>query len=158
MRYHHLADTSVEVSEICLGTMTFGEQNTEAEGRILMDMAVDYGVNFFDTAEMYPIPPRSATYARTENIIGNWLTKKGNRDRIVLASKVIGQADDWLPHIRGGHTRLNKENIIPGRYVKVCLSAETTLQRPPCKDHLSETTLHRPPCSPGSDSVLAKGL
>lgn len=112
MRYNQLADTGIEVSEICMGTMTYGEQNTESEGHLLMDMALDYGVNFFDTAEMYSIPAKAETYGRTEEIIGSWLNKKGNRDRIVLATKVIGQADDWLPHIRQGHSRLNKVNIV----------------------------------------------
>lgn len=111
MRYNQLADTGIEVSEICMGTMTYGEQNTEAEGHLLMDMVVDYGVNFFDTAEMYSIPARAETYGRTEEIIGSWLHKKRNRDQIILATKVIGRADDWLPHIRGGHSRLNKKNI-----------------------------------------------
>lgn len=111
MRYNQLADTGIEVSEICMGTMTYGEQNMEAEGHLLMDLALDSGVNFFDTAEMYSIPARAETYGRTEEIIGSWIGKKKNRDRIVLASKVIGQADEWLPHIREGHSRLNKKNI-----------------------------------------------
>ncbi|MGR9074345.1 MAG: aldo/keto reductase, partial [Gammaproteobacteria bacterium] len=69
------------------------------------------GVNFIDTAEMYSIPPRAETYGSTETIIGNWLKKTGKRDRIVLATKVVGKADDWLPHIRGGKARLDKKNI-----------------------------------------------
>ena len=110
MRYRQLGNSQLEVSEICLGTMTFGQQNTEAEGHAQLDMALDYGVNFIDTAEMYSIPPRKETYGATEKIIGRWLKRKGNRDRIILASKVVGQAD-WLPHIRNGQACLNRSNI-----------------------------------------------
>jgi aryl-alcohol dehydrogenase-like predicted oxidoreductase len=110
MRYKKLGSSGLEVSEICLGTMTFGEQNTEADAQAQLDMAVEYGVNFIDTAEMYPIPPRSETYTKTEQIIGNWLQKTGNREQIILASKVIGQAD-WMPHVRGGRACLDKKNI-----------------------------------------------
>ncbi len=110
MRYKRLGRSDLEVSEICLGTMTFGEQNTEAEAHAQLDMAVEYGVNFIDTAEMYPIPPRSETYTKTEQIIGNWLQKTGKREQIILASKVIGQAD-WMPHVRGGKACLDRENI-----------------------------------------------
>ena len=91
--------------------MTFGEQNSEAEGHSQLDMALDYGVNFIDTAEMYSIPPRAETYGSTETIIGNWLQKTGKRAKVVLASKVIGKADDWMPYVRGGHARLNRSNI-----------------------------------------------
>ncbi|WP_031433387.1 NADP(H)-dependent aldo-keto reductase [Methylomarinum vadi] len=110
MRYRQLGDSQLEVSEICLGTMTFGQQNSEAEGHAQLDRALDYGVNFIDTAEMYSIPPRNETYGATERIIGNWLAKSGKRDRIILASKVVGQAD-WLPHIRDGKACLNRANI-----------------------------------------------
>lgn len=110
MRYRQLGDSQLEVSEICLGTMTFGQQNSEVEGHAQIDMALDYGVNFIDTAEMYSIPPRSETYGATERIIGNWVAKSGKRDRIILASKVVGQAD-WLPHVRNGQACLNRVNI-----------------------------------------------
>jgi aryl-alcohol dehydrogenase-like predicted oxidoreductase len=110
MHYRQLGTSNLNVSEICLGTMTFGEQNTEAEGHAQLDMALDYGVNFIDTAEMYSIPPRAETYGKTEKIIGNWLKKTGKRDKVILASKVIGQAD-WMPHIRKGQAKLDRKNI-----------------------------------------------
>ena len=110
MRYRQLGTSKLTVSEICLGTMTFGEQNTEAEGHSQLDMAVDYGVNFIDTAEMYPIPPGAETYGKTEEIIGRWLKKTGKRDQVILASKVIGQAD-WMPHVRNAEASLDRKNI-----------------------------------------------
>jgi aryl-alcohol dehydrogenase-like predicted oxidoreductase len=110
MRYRKLGQSELTVSEICLGTMTFGEQNTETEGHAQLELALDYGVNFIDTAEMYSIPPRAETYGKTEEIIGSWLKKTGKRDQVILASKVIGQAD-WMPHVRNGQACLNRENI-----------------------------------------------
>ena len=110
MRYKKLGSSDLNVSEICLGTMTFGEQNTEAEAYAQLDMALDYGVNFIDTAEMYSIPPRKETYGKTEEYIGNWLQKTGKRDQLILASKVIGQAD-WMPHVREGKACLDRKNI-----------------------------------------------
>jgi aryl-alcohol dehydrogenase-like predicted oxidoreductase len=92
MEYTNLPHTDIEVSKICLGTMTWGNQNTEAEAHQQMDFAVDKGVNFFDTAELYPIPPHPDRHSLTEKIIGNWFKKNGNRDKIVLASKVAGKA------------------------------------------------------------------
>lgn len=100
MRYKKLGRTDIDVSLICLGTMTWGEQNTEAEGHEQMDYALDQGVNFFDTAELYAIPPRAETYGRTEEIIGTWFAKTGNRDKVILASKVAGLGLEW---IRDGH-------------------------------------------------------
>ena len=90
MKYTTLPNTDIKVSKICLGTMTFGQQNTEAEGHSQMDYALDYGVNFFDTAEMYSVPGRAETYGSTEKIIGSWLKKTGKREEIVLASKIAG--------------------------------------------------------------------
>lgn len=90
MKYTTLPNTNIKVSKICLGTMTFGQQNTEAEGHAQMDYALERGVNFFDTAEMYSIPSRQETYGSTEKIIGSWLKKTGKRDKIVLASKIAG--------------------------------------------------------------------
>ena len=90
MKYTSLPNTDIKVSKICLGTMTFGEQNSEAEGHAQMDYALEKGVNFFDTAEMYSIPSNPKTYGSTEKIIGNWFQKTGNRDKIVLASKIAG--------------------------------------------------------------------
>jgi aryl-alcohol dehydrogenase-like predicted oxidoreductase len=111
MRYRKLANTELEVSVICLGTMTWGEQNTRAEAFEQMDYAFARGVNFFDTAELYPIPPRAATYGQTEVIIGEWLKRTGNRDRIVLASKIAGPGEGWIDHIRKGRTRFNRANL-----------------------------------------------
>lgn len=90
MEYSLLGRSNQQVSKICLGTMTFGEQNTEAEGHLQLDYAVSEGVNFIDTAEMYPIPANKETYGRTEEIIGSWLKSRGNRDKLVIASKIIG--------------------------------------------------------------------
>lgn len=90
MKYCKLPTTDIEVSKICLGTMTFGEQNTEAEGHEQMDYALAQGVNFFDTAEMYAVPPKEETYGATEKILGTWFKKTGNRDKVVLASKIAG--------------------------------------------------------------------
>jgi aryl-alcohol dehydrogenase-like predicted oxidoreductase len=90
MKYTTLPNTDVKVSKICLGTMTFGQQNTEADGHAQMDYALDHGVNFFDTAEMYSVPARQETYGSTEKIIGTWFKKTGKREEIVLASKIAG--------------------------------------------------------------------
>jgi len=111
MQYRQLGTTDIEVSAICLGTMTFGEQNREAEGHAQLDRAMDAGVNFIDTAEMYPVPPRAETQGRTEQTIGNWLASRGRRDDIILATKVAGPGGDWLPYIRGGNNRLDRANI-----------------------------------------------
>ena len=110
MQYKKLGNTDLKVSLICLGTMTWGEQNNQAEAFAQMDMAVDAGINFFDTAEMYPVPPKEETYTATETIIGQWLNKHHNRDKIILASKVASRSD-WLPYIRDGKICLNKKNI-----------------------------------------------
>lgn len=111
MRYNTLGHSDLSVSEICLGTMTFGEQNTEAEGHAQLDYALEQGVNFIDTAELYAIPPKAETYGETERIIGTWLKARGRRDDVVLASKMAGPGPDWIPHIRGGHSRFNAEQI-----------------------------------------------
>ena len=111
MQYRKLGSTDIDVSVICLGTMTWGEQNSQAEAFAQMDYALEQGVNFFDTAELYSIPPRAATYGRTEEIIGHWLAQRGTRERIVLASKIAGPGEDWLPHIRAGKTRFNRDHI-----------------------------------------------
>ena len=106
-----LGRTGLEVTSICLGTMTWGQQNTEAEGHAQLDYAAERGVNFIDTAEMYSIPPRAETQGSTERIIGTWLKARGGRDRIVLASKVAGRTgNDWLRPDRTG-ARLDEVNI-----------------------------------------------
>ena len=90
MRYRKLGKTDVNVSVICLGTMTYGQQNTEAEGHEQLDYAISKGINFIDTAEMYSVPGRPETQGSTEKIIGSWLHKTGNRSKIILATKVTG--------------------------------------------------------------------
>ena len=111
MRYNPLGNTEIKVSTICLGTMTFGEQNTEQEGHQQLDYALSQGVNFVDTAELYAIPPREETYGATERIIGSWLAKRQRRDDVIIASKIAGPGPDWIPHIRGGLSRFNAEHI-----------------------------------------------
>lgn len=97
MKYNTLGNSDIKVSEICLGTMTWGEQNTEAEAFEQMDFALEQGVNFFDTAEMYPASPISAeTWGNTESIIGNWFKQSGKRDQVVLATKVSGAGLQWV--------------------------------------------------------------
>ncbi len=110
MEYRELGKTDTEVSAICLGTMTFGKQNSEAEAHQQLDMAVAAGVNFIDTAEMYPVPPEAETFTLTERYIGNWLHKRGNRERLVIATKVAGRGD-WLPWLRDGHNCFDRANI-----------------------------------------------
>jgi aryl-alcohol dehydrogenase-like predicted oxidoreductase len=122
MQYRKLGQTDLSVSEICLGTMTWGQQNTQAQASEQMDYALDHGVNFFDTAEMYPVPPRPETQGRTEEYIGNWLAQGGKRDKIILASKVTGRssAKGGVGHVRNG-PRLSREHIHS--------AIETSLQR-----------------------------
>jgi aryl-alcohol dehydrogenase-like predicted oxidoreductase len=111
MEYRTLGNTDIQVSVICLGSMTWGEQNSRQQAFEQMDYALSRGVNFFDTAEMYAIPPRADSYGRTEEIIGEWFKARGNRDQVVLASKIAGPGEDWLPHIRQGRTRFNRQHI-----------------------------------------------
>jgi aryl-alcohol dehydrogenase-like predicted oxidoreductase len=111
MQYRKLGTTGIEVSSICLGSMTWGEQNTQAEAFEQLDYALSMGVNFIDTAELYSIPPKPQTYGRTEEIIGNWLRRTGNRDRIILASKIAGPGPGWVDHIRNGRTRFNRNQL-----------------------------------------------
>ena len=110
MELRPLGRSDIRVSALCLGTMTFGEQNTEADAHAQLDRALAAGINFIDTAEMYPVPPRGETVGRTESYIGTWLKSRGCRDRVVLATKVAGPGS-WLPHIRGGKGRLDRANI-----------------------------------------------
>lgn len=111
MNYKPLGHSDINVSTICLGTMTFGEQNTEVEGHQQLDYAIEQGVNFIDTAELYAIPPKAETYGRTEEIIGQWLSKRSVRDDIVLATKIAGAGADFVGHIREGKTRFNADHI-----------------------------------------------
>ncbi|MCH2040078.1 MAG: NADP(H)-dependent aldo-keto reductase [Saccharospirillaceae bacterium] len=109
MQTRPLGNTELQVSKICLGTMTWGEQNTEAQAHEQMDFALSQGINFFDVAEMYPVPPRPETQGSTERYIGSWFKKTGNRNNVILATKVAGPAD-WLGHIRGG-PQLTRDHI-----------------------------------------------
>jgi aryl-alcohol dehydrogenase-like predicted oxidoreductase len=111
MRYSQLGRTGLSVSRVCLGTMTFGEQNTEAEAHAQLDLAVERGVNFIDAAEMYPVPPRPETQGRTEAYIGSWLKARGGRDGLVIATKVAGPSRHGTSHIRPGKVRLDRANI-----------------------------------------------
>ena len=111
MHYRPLGRTGLDVSRICLGTMTWGQQNTEAEGHAQMDYALEKGINFFDTAELYPIPPRAETQGATERIIGSWLKSRGTRDKVVLASKVIGRSDNTWFRDDGSKGELSRAQI-----------------------------------------------
>ena len=113
MKYTHLPNTDIKVSKICLGSMTWGEQNTEAEGHAQLDYAISQGVNFIDTAELYSVPnARAETYGSTERIIGSWLKKTGKRDQVVIASKIAGPAE-FTKHIRtGGFVKYELEDAV----------------------------------------------
>ena len=108
MKFKKLGNTDLDVSLICLGTMTWGEQNTQEEGFEQMDYAVEKNINFFDTAELYAIPPKEKTYGKTEEIIGNWFIKRKNRKKIILASKIAGPGLSW---IRGGGSQYSEKGI-----------------------------------------------
>ena len=108
MKFKKLGNTDLDVSLICLGTMTWGTQNSEKEAFEQMDYSVDQGVNFFDTAELYSVPPNAESYGKTEIMIGNWFEKRKNRKKIILASKVAGPGCDW---IRNGENSFNEKNL-----------------------------------------------
>ena len=108
MKFKKLGTTELDVSLICLGTMTWGTQNTEKDAFEQMDYSLDQGVNFFDTAELYSVPPNSDSYGKTEVIIGNWFEKRKNREKIILASKIAGPGCNW---IRGGRNSFDEKTI-----------------------------------------------
>ncbi|OUX53144.1 MAG: aldo/keto reductase [Pelagibacteraceae bacterium TMED287] len=108
MKFKKLGNTDLDVSLICLGTMTWGTQNTEKEAFEQMDYATKQGINFFDTAELYSVPPTKDSYGKTEIMIGNWFEKRKNREKIILASKVAGPGLDW---IRGGGNNFSEKKI-----------------------------------------------
>ncbi|MFO5848865.1 aldo/keto reductase, partial [Klebsiella pneumoniae] len=110
MQYHRIPHSSLEISTLGLGTMTFGEQNSEADAHQQLDYAVANGINLIDVAEMYPVPPRPETQGLTETYVGNWLAKRGNREKLVLASKVSGPARNNDSSIRPNHV-LDRKNI-----------------------------------------------
>ena len=113
MKYRKLGTTDIDVSVICLGTMTFGEQNSQQEGFNQMDYALERGINFFDTAELYAVMPRKETYGKTEEIIGNWFQQKKNRSKVILASKIASKTENDLTWIRDGAEKLgfDKKNM-----------------------------------------------
>lgn len=110
MQLKPLANTGILVPEICLGTMTFGEQNTQAEAFQQLEYALDQGLFFWDTAEMYPVPPKPETQGATETILGNWIAQRGKRDQLFIASKIAGPSQGGS-HIRDGQTRFNAAEI-----------------------------------------------
>ncbi len=109
MKFSKLSQTNLSVSKICLGTMTFGEQNTESDAHAQLDYAFERGINFIDTAEMYPVPPEQKTQGLTESFIGTWLKKTGKRKGIILATKVSGPAA-FMSYIR------NEPNLDKKKY------------------------------------------
>ena len=111
MEFRYIGRSGLRVSPICMGTMTFGSSVEKKESFRIMDMAFDAGVNFFDTAEIYPVPPTAETYGRTEEIVGEWLRTKP-RDAVILASKVAGAASGWfVPPVRFGLTAMDRHHI-----------------------------------------------
>lgn len=109
METRRLGRSDLQVSKIALGTMTWGEQNTESDAHRQMDYALERGINFFDAAEMYPVPPRAETYGRTEEYIGSWFKARGRRDQVVLATKAVSRGD--FGYVRDGSPRLSREHI-----------------------------------------------
>ncbi len=112
MQRRCLGQSGIAVSDICMGTMTFGEQCDEKLSLAIMDRAFDEGIDFFDTAEMYPVPPSAGKYGITEQIVGRWLQTKP-RESVILATKITGPAHGWfVPPVRHGHTALDRRQII----------------------------------------------
>ncbi|XXV28182.1 aldo/keto reductase [Sorangium sp. So ce1389] len=109
MHYRQLGDSELRVSELCLGTMTFGEQNTLEEAKAQLDYAFDAGINFVDAAEMYPVPTRAETQGRTESYVGEWLSQRP-RDKVVLATKIAGPGRPFS-WIRNGSLAINRANV-----------------------------------------------
>jgi len=114
MKFKKLGHTNINVSLICLGTMNMGEQNTQEEGFEQMDYSFEQGVNFFDTAEVYAVPPRQETYGKTEEIIGNWFIKSKKREKIILATKMVGPGVEWIRNGGGNYTEQNIAIAIDG--------------------------------------------
>ncbi|NQV44823.1 MAG: aldo/keto reductase [Rhodospirillales bacterium] len=113
MRYNPLGRTDMQVSRICMGAMTFGEQNTEEEAFRMMDMCLDMGVNFFDTAEMYSFPSSPKTQGDSERAVGNWMAARGNRDKIIVATKITGPDEPGgnFSHVRGGDLNFGRKQL-----------------------------------------------
>ncbi|WP_025120838.1 MULTISPECIES: NADP(H)-dependent aldo-keto reductase [unclassified Serratia (in: enterobacteria)] len=134
MQYHRIPHSSLEVSVLGLGTMTFGEQNSEADAHAQLDYALAAGINLIDTAEMYPVPPRPETQGLTEQYIGSWIKARGNRDKIVLASKVSGP-------IRGNDAGIRPQQALDRKNIRAAL--DTSLKRLNT-DYLDLYQLHWP--------------
>jgi aryl-alcohol dehydrogenase-like predicted oxidoreductase len=135
MQYSELGRSGLQVSRLCLGTMTFGEQNSEAEAHAQLDYATAQGVNFIDAAEMYPVPPRAETQGRTEAYIGSWLKARGGRDKVIVATKVAGRSTE-LAYARPFAIHPDRRNIeaaVEASSVDrpATLVATITLSRPP---------------------------
>lgn len=111
MQYHELGTTGEKVSQLCLGTMTWGQQNSESDAHAQLDYAVSEGINLVDVAEMYPVPPTAETQGLTEKYLGTWLAQKGNRQKVLVATKVTGRSE-MFPYIRDGKQTLDRKNII----------------------------------------------
>ena len=116
MHYHRIPHSTLEVSQLGLGTMTFGEQNSEADAHAQLDLALRSGINFIDTAEMYPVPPRPETQGLTEQYIGSWLKQRGSRDKIILASKVAGPS-------RGNDASIRPDMALDRKNIRAALDA-----------------------------------
>ncbi len=142
MDYRKLGSSDLTVSAICLGTMTFGEQNTESEAHAQLDYAFDRGVNFLDTAEMYPVPPRAQTCTRTESIVGNWLAKR-RRDEVVVATKIAGPRRS-LEWIRGGPSSMDRSNLRAASRPTTSIFTSCTGRSATC------------PCSASTSSIRAR--
>ena len=127
MKFKKLGTTDLDVSLICLGTMTWGTQNTEKDAFDQMDYSLAKGVNFFDTAELYSVPPNSDSYGKTEVMIGNWFEKRKNREKIILASKVAGPGCNW---IRGGGNNFDEKTIASGASIITHFKPEAYIELP----------------------------
>ena len=112
MEYRKLGHTNLDVSALCLGTMTYGKQNTQAEASAQLDMAVERGINFIDTAEMYPVPPEKATQGDTETMIGNWLAARGKRDDLIIATKIAGPGLGTVRDGKGDYSQKDIETAV----------------------------------------------
>jgi aryl-alcohol dehydrogenase-like predicted oxidoreductase len=144
MEYRALGRSGLKVSAVCLGTMTWGEQNSEAEGHQQMDLAFDRGVTFWDTAEMYPVAPRKETYGRTEEIIGTWFASRKKRNKVILGTKAVGPSERF-PYIRDGKARFNRRHLIE--------AVDSSLQRLKT-DYIDLYQLHWPDRSVNSFGAL----
>lgn len=141
MEYRYIGRSGLRVSPICLGTMTFGSMCDKKASFAIMDKAYDAGINFFDTAEVYPVPPRAETVGITEEIVGEWMQGR-NRDSLIIATKVAGAASGWfVPPVRGGLTAIDAHHIIKG--------VEGSLRRLKC-DYIDLYQMHWP------DSIVPK--